>query len=158
MVVAESHIQCQNEVLPTLNTLNPGNKTMYLCPWNKKPRLLHYQFVKNLHTCAIVPEKSLYLLNGSWKRRPRHDPALSKLVVEIGPDPGFLNDRLFLKVSGNEIETLSKSPWMGSPSQDTQHDVTSEYYYSPLDGMLVHHSIPNMMRLVVFTTPPWMGW
>ena len=99
MVVAESHIQCQNEVLPTLNTLKPGNKTLYLCPWNKKLRLIHYQFVKNLDKCAIVPEKSLYLLNGSWKRRPRHDPALSKLVVEIGQDPGFPNNRLFLKVS-----------------------------------------------------------
>ena len=98
MVVAESHIQCQNEVLPTLSTISPGNKTLYLCPWNKKRLLIHYQYVKNLDKCAIVPEKSLYLLNGSWKRLPRHDPGLSKLVVEIGQDPGFPNDRLFLKV------------------------------------------------------------
>ena len=57
--------------------------------------------------------------------------------------------------------------WDASPSQDTQNEVTRsittypvwselEYYYSPLDGMLVHHRIPSMKWLGVLLLPP--GW
>ena len=99
MVVAESALQCQREVLTTLNTLNPGNKTLYLCPWNRGIVLRHFTLVKNLHSCEIVPEESVYL-NRSWQRRPQQDPALSKLNVKIGQDPGFDNNRLSLEVSG----------------------------------------------------------
>jgi len=99
MVVAKSHVQCTKEVLTTLNTLSPGNKTLYLCPWSKKPKFTHFHLVKNLQRCEIVPEESLYLVNGSWETRLRDDPVLSKLSVEIGKDPAFDNDMLLLKVS-----------------------------------------------------------
>ena len=100
MVVAESHLQCQKEVLSTLNTLNPGNKTLYLCPWNKgfARALLHFRLVKDLHTCEIVPEESLYL-NRSWQHRLHHNQALSKLNVKIEEDPAVASDRLSLEVS-----------------------------------------------------------
>lgn len=98
MVVAESHLQCQKEVLSTLNTLNPGNKTLYLCPWNKgfARALLHFRLVKDLHTCEIVPEESLYL-NRSWQHRLHHNQALSKLNVKIEEDPAVASDRLSLE-------------------------------------------------------------
>jgi len=70
---------------------------LYLCPWSKKPKFTHFHLVKNLQRCEIVPEESLYLVNGSWETRLRDDPVLSKLSVEIGKDPAFDNDMLLLK-------------------------------------------------------------
>lgn len=98
MVVAESHHQCSKEVLTTLNTVNPGNKTLYLCPWKgSRFSLQHFTHVKDMLTCEIVPQESLYL-NGSWQHRLQDDPALSRLKVKIGQDPDFDNDRLSLEV------------------------------------------------------------
>lgn len=100
MVVAEEYIQCQGEVFTTLDTLNPGNKTLYLCPWSKRPLLKHYKLVRGFQKCEIVPEESLYL-NGTWQQRPPYDTALSTLSVEIGQDPAAPSDMLFLKVRAN---------------------------------------------------------
>lgn len=96
------HFQCENEVLTTLSTEIPGNNTLYLCPWKKEVGLIHFQLAKNLLRCEILPNESLYLFNGSWKRFPRDELALSKLNIEIRPDP-FLEgvNQLFLKVSAN---------------------------------------------------------
>ena len=101
MVVAKSHIQCTKKVLTTLNTVSPGNKTLYLCPWNRKisQSQAHFNLVRNFIKCEIIPEESRYLLNGSWKVHPRHDPALSKWIVEIGQHPLFYSNILVLKVS-----------------------------------------------------------
>ncbi|XP_029196991.1 uncharacterized protein LOC114962203 isoform X2 [Acropora millepora] len=95
MVVTESHNQCSRPVLTTLSTLNPGNKTLYLCPW-KGFSLLHFTNVKDMVKCEIVPQESLHL-NGSWQHLPQDDPALSRLKVKIGQDPDFDNNRLSLE-------------------------------------------------------------
>lgn len=97
MVVTESHNQCSRPVLTTLSTLNPGNKTLYLCAW-KGFSLLHFKNVKDMVKCEIVPQESLHL-NGSWQHRPQDDPALSRLKVKIGQHPDFDNNRLSLEVS-----------------------------------------------------------
>ena len=94
------HFQCQKEVLTTLGTETPGNKTLYLCPWKKKVGIIHFKLATNLLRCEILSNESLYLFNGSWKRFPSDEQTLSKLKVEIQPDP-FLEgvNKLFLKVS-----------------------------------------------------------
>lgn len=94
------HFQCENEVLTTLSTEIPGNNTLYLCSWKKKVGLIHFKLTKNLLRCEILSNESLYLYNGSWKLFPLDEQALSKLKVEIQPDP-FLEgvNKLFLKVS-----------------------------------------------------------
>lgn len=101
MVVAEKHLQCTNEVLTTLDTKNPGKKSLYLCSWNADPTssqvMIHFQLVRNLQKCEIVPEESLFLVNGSWKNRSPHDSVFSELNVEIGPDPAVYSDKLYLK-------------------------------------------------------------
>ncbi|KAJ7376382.1 hypothetical protein OS493_034903 [Desmophyllum pertusum] len=101
IVVGESHRQCQKEVLTTLNTASPGNNSLYLCPWNQKTvsqALIHFRLAKDLLRCEILPKESFYLFNGSWTIFPRDESALSKLNVEIRPDPAFDRvDKLFLK-------------------------------------------------------------
>ena len=102
MVVAESHLQCGKEVVTTLNSLSsPSRRSLYLCSWNKKigDALSLYGLLKDLNNCEIVPEESLYLFNGSWKSCSSQDPFLAKLTVEIGQDPVFDNDKLYLKVT-----------------------------------------------------------
>lgn len=104
MVVAESHLQCAKEVITTLDSLSsPGKRSLYLCSWNKNTgdALILYRYLKDLNNCEIVPEESLYLINGSWKSRSSQDPFLAKLSVEIGQDPVFDNDKLYLKVNEN---------------------------------------------------------
>ena len=102
MVVAESHLQCGKEVITTLDSLSsPDRRSLYLCSWNKNigDALRLYGLLKHLHNCEIVPEESLYLINGSWKSCSSQDPFLAKLNVEIGQDPVFDNDKLYLKVT-----------------------------------------------------------
>ena len=45
-----------------------------------------------------------------------------------------------------------------NPSQGTQHEETRSITdYSPLDGMLVHHKVPqHEENKSITTTPPWM--
>ena len=63
---------------------------------------MHFPLAKDLLRCEILPKESLYLFNGSWTIFPRDESALSKLNVEIRPEPAFDNvDKLFLKVSAN---------------------------------------------------------
>ncbi|KAM7429856.1 hypothetical protein ABFA07_019352 [Porites harrisoni] len=100
MVVSESHFPCGKEVITTLDSLSsPGNRSLHLCSWNKNigDSLIHYRYLKNLNNCEIVPEESLYLINGSWKSRSSQDPFLAKLNVKIVQDPVFDNDKLYLK-------------------------------------------------------------
>jgi len=101
-VLGVDHFQCLNEVLTTLSTEIPGNNTLYLCPWKKEVGLIHFQLAKNLLRCEILSNESLYLFNGSWKLFPPDEQVLSKLKVEIRPDP-FLEgvNKLFLKWTTN---------------------------------------------------------
>ena len=97
------HFQCQKAVLTTLNTDIPGNKTLHLCPWKKEVGLIHFQLAKNLSRCEILSNESLYLFNGSWELFPPDEQVLSKLKVEIRPDPFFEGvKKLFLKVSAKQ--------------------------------------------------------
>ena len=102
MVVADDHRKCKDEVLTTLDTENPGKKSLYLCPWNTNPgysqTIIHLWLFKDLNKCEIVPEESFFLVNGSWNNRSPHDPVFSELNVEIGPDPAVYSDKLYLKV------------------------------------------------------------
>lgn len=87
-----------------MNTAVPGNNTLYLCPWKQEGLIgfVHLKQAKNLLRCEVLPEESVYLFNGSWKSFPREEQPLSKLNVEIRPDPGLDRmDQLFLKVSAN---------------------------------------------------------
>ena len=102
MVVSESHFPCGKEVITTLDSLSsPGNRSLHLCSWNKNigDALILYRYLEDLNNCEIVPEESLYLINGSWKSCSSQDPFLAKLTVEIGQDPVFDNDKLYLKVT-----------------------------------------------------------
>ena len=101
-VLGVDHFPCQKAVLTTLRPEAPGNNTLYLCPWNKGFDLIHFQLAKNLLRCEILSNESLYLFNGSWKVFTRNEQALSKLKVEIRPDPSLEGvNKLFLKVSAN---------------------------------------------------------
>lgn len=103
IVVGEDHFKCQNEVLTTLSTAVPGNSTLYLCPWKQGAiGLIHFKLAMNLLRCEVLPEESLYLFNGNWKLFPRDEEPLSKLNVEIRPDPALESvDHLYLTVSAN---------------------------------------------------------
>ena len=104
MVVSGPLFPCGKEVITTLDSLgSPGNRSLHLCSWNKNigDSLIHYRYLKNLNNCEIVPEESLYLINGSWKSRSSRDPFLAKLNVKIVQDPVFDNDKLYLKVNEN---------------------------------------------------------
>ncbi|KAL9959323.1 hypothetical protein ACROYT_G032637 [Oculina patagonica] len=99
LVMAADHFQCQKKGLIMLSTAVPGNSTLYFCPWKEESAtgLIHLKQAKNLLRCEVLPEESLYLFNGSWKRFPRDEQPLSKLSVEIRPDPGLDSmDQLFL--------------------------------------------------------------
>ena len=99
-VLGVDHFQCEKAVLTTLRPEVPGNNTMYLCPWKKGAGLIHFNLAKNLLRCEILSNESLYLFNGSWRGFTRNEQALSKLKVEIRPDPSFEGvNKLFLKVS-----------------------------------------------------------
>lgn len=97
-VVGDSYRQCHRELLATLNTRHPGNRSVYLCPWSQKPTvaLLHFKLTKELSRCEILPKESLYL-DGSWENFLSNDKPLSTLFVEIHPDPDYDENKLFLK-------------------------------------------------------------
>lgn len=101
-VLGVDHFQCEKAVLTTLRPEVPGNNTMYLCPWKKGAGLIHFNLAKNLLRCEILSNESLYLFNGSWRGFTRNEQALSKLKVEIRPDPSFEGvNKLFLKWTTN---------------------------------------------------------
>ncbi|XP_022778208.1 uncharacterized protein LOC111319732 [Stylophora pistillata] len=98
-VVGESYRQCYGQVLTTLNTRHPGNRSVYLCPWNKKntEALLHFKLAKELSRCEILAKESFYL-DGSWINFLTDKEPLSTLSVKTNPHPSYeKTDELFLK-------------------------------------------------------------
>ena len=105
--MGDSYRQCHRELLATLNTRHPGNRSVYLCPWSQKPTvaLIHFKLTKELSRCEILTKESLYL-DGSWENFLSNDKPLSTLSVEIHPDPNYDENKLFLKVSSMQLFTL----------------------------------------------------